>query len=147
MQFIFLIALISIEMSLGCVRYPKEVETNPAVKAQQFPAGSFDGKVKEYAEELLEQGCKIFRFDTFGSEAFWGDKLRLHEAIAGKDLGGIGSRPDAQGRAGPRSESRCRRRSPHPHGSAQSRLGESGEAGNHAGPPAGQCCGGHHGRV
>src|SRR5262249_56314991 len=32
----------------------------------------------------------IFRYDTFGSEAFWGDALQLHKAIAGEKNGGIG---------------------------------------------------------
>ena len=31
---------------------------------------------------VLEEGRQIFRFDTFGDEAFWGGSLRLHEAIA-----------------------------------------------------------------
>ena len=31
---------------------------------------------------LVEQGKSIFRFDTFGDEAFWTDSLRLHEVIA-----------------------------------------------------------------
>src|SRR4029079_7696315 len=31
-----------------------------------------------------------FRFDTFGDEAFWGDTLRLHEAIEGAAHGGVG---------------------------------------------------------
>lgn len=35
-------------------------------------------------------GRQIFRHDTFGSEAFWGDTLRLHEAIAGQANGGVG---------------------------------------------------------
>src|SRR5690606_4243256 len=39
----------------------------------------------------LKQGCQTFRFDTFGSERFWGDALRLHEAIAGESHGGVGS--------------------------------------------------------
>jgi mono/diheme cytochrome c family protein len=30
----------------------------------------------------LEEGRRIFRFDTFGDEAYWGGLLRLHEAIA-----------------------------------------------------------------
>jgi hypothetical protein len=34
---------------------------------------------------------EIFRYDTFGSEAFWGDQLQLHRAILGEKLGGIGS--------------------------------------------------------
>jgi len=29
----------------------------------------------------LEEGRRIFRYDTFGDEAFWGGALRLHEAI------------------------------------------------------------------
>jgi hypothetical protein len=39
----------------------------------------------------MEQGQKTFRFDTFGDEAFWGDSLKLHQAIAGSRLGGVGS--------------------------------------------------------
>ncbi len=42
------------------------------------------------AEALLNQGRRIFRFDTFGDEAFWGDSLRLHEAIEGAKFGGVG---------------------------------------------------------
>jgi hypothetical protein len=38
----------------------------------------------------LVEGRQIFRFDTFGDEAFWGDTLRLHEAIKGAALGGVG---------------------------------------------------------
>jgi len=38
----------------------------------------------------MEQGQKTFRFDTFGDEAFWGDALKLHQAIAGSKLGGVG---------------------------------------------------------
>jgi hypothetical protein len=39
---------------------------------------------------MLDQGRKIFRYDTFGSEAFWGDALQLHRAIAGTNNGGVG---------------------------------------------------------
>jgi cytochrome c553 len=39
---------------------------------------------------MLKDGRKIFRFETFGSEAFWGDTLELHKAIAGAKNGGIG---------------------------------------------------------
>ena len=31
---------------------------------------------------LVAQGQQIFRFDTFGDEAFWTDKLRMHEVIS-----------------------------------------------------------------
>jgi hypothetical protein len=39
---------------------------------------------------LIEEGRQIFRFDTFGDEAFWGDTLKLHQAIKGQKLGGVG---------------------------------------------------------
>ena len=39
---------------------------------------------------MLEEGRKTFRYDTFGSEAFWGDALQLHKAIAGEKNGGVG---------------------------------------------------------
>ena len=42
------------------------------------------------AANLVDEGRKIFRFDTFGNESFWGDSLRLHEAIAGINHGGVG---------------------------------------------------------
>jgi hypothetical protein len=42
------------------------------------------------SRELLNRGKRIFRFDTFGDQAFWGGALRLHKAIEGEKLGGVG---------------------------------------------------------
>jgi len=39
----------------------------------------------------VTEGRQIFRFDTFGDEAFWGDTLKLHQAIAGAAHGGVGA--------------------------------------------------------
>jgi hypothetical protein len=39
---------------------------------------------------MVEEGREAFRYDTFGDEVFWGDTLRLHEAIAGDANGGTG---------------------------------------------------------
>jgi hypothetical protein len=36
-----------------------------------------------FALDQIKDGRDIFRHDTFGDEAFWGDTLRLHEAISG----------------------------------------------------------------
>ena len=49
-----------------------------------------DSVIIDHAQRLFEQGRHIFRYDTFGDEAFWGDTLRLHQAIAGERLGGVG---------------------------------------------------------
>jgi len=42
------------------------------------------------ATDKVTQGQEIFRFDTFGDQVFWGGSLRLHEAIEGAALGGVG---------------------------------------------------------
>jgi len=42
------------------------------------------------AVQLVTQGRQIFRFDTFGDQVFWGGTLKLHQAIEGSALGGIG---------------------------------------------------------
>jgi hypothetical protein len=39
----------------------------------------------------FRQGKQIFRYETFGDEAFWGGKLGLHRAIAGEANGGVGA--------------------------------------------------------
>lgn len=42
------------------------------------------------AVETVREGRQAFRHDTLGSEAFWGDQLLLHQAIAGAANGGVG---------------------------------------------------------
>jgi hypothetical protein len=39
---------------------------------------------------MMEQGKQIFRYDTFGDEVYWTDKLKLHNAIQGSKFGGVG---------------------------------------------------------
>lgn len=49
-----------------------------------------DERVETNAQSMLVEGRNTFRNDTFGSETFWGDNLKLHRAIAGEANGGIG---------------------------------------------------------
>ena len=49
-----------------------------------------DKQISAHAQRLLDEGRRIFRFDTMGSESFWGDALQLHRAIAGEKNGGVG---------------------------------------------------------
>src|SRR5688500_9664061 len=51
---------------------------------------TIDALADTRAQQVLDSGRKIFRFDTFGDQAFWGDRLRLHQAIAGSRNGGVG---------------------------------------------------------
>lgn len=50
-----------------------------------------DEIVRAHADDLLQAGREAFRFDTFGDQVFWGDTLRLHQAIAGEANGGVGA--------------------------------------------------------
>ena len=50
----------------------------------------FDDVDRNDAERMMKEGQETFRFDTFGDEAFWGDTLKLHQAIEGAKLGGVG---------------------------------------------------------
>ncbi|WP_413943609.1 hypothetical protein [Bdellovibrio sp. HCB-162] len=50
----------------------------------------FDNAISSNSSKMLAEGRKIFRFDTFGSEKFWGDTLKLHQAIKGEKNGGVG---------------------------------------------------------
>jgi len=47
--------------------------------------------VKDNALLMIDQGRQTFRFDTFGDEAFWGDTIKLHQAIEGSKFGGVGA--------------------------------------------------------
>jgi len=51
---------------------------------------SDDGSSHQNAAKLIAQGRQTFRFDTFGDQAFWGGQLRLHQALEGAKLGGVG---------------------------------------------------------
>src|SRR5215203_3917481 len=59
------------------------------VRAQQQQT-EIDRQININAIQMVEQGRQIFRFDTFGDEAFWGDTLKLHLAIEGTKFGGVG---------------------------------------------------------
>jgi Cytochrome c len=49
-----------------------------------------DNLINAHAQRMLREGRSIFRYTTFGSEAFWGAALKLHRAIAGAQNGGFG---------------------------------------------------------
>jgi Cytochrome c len=63
---------------------------NLAAVAQAPALGEFDRAITQNAQQMLEEGRRIFRYDTFGSEAWWGDTLKLHQAIEGAKHGGVG---------------------------------------------------------
>ena len=83
-------------VGLACSTRPKGVSTDPAVKAQAA-RGDFDSAVDRNAEQMMREGKEIFRYDSFGSEAFWGGQLQLHKAILRDRKGGLGKGLSARG--------------------------------------------------
>src|SRR5258708_37228705 len=61
-------------------------------EASRKPHSENDRQIARHAQRMLEEGRRIFRFDRFGSEAFFGDALQLHQAIAGAKNGGAWGR-------------------------------------------------------
>jgi hypothetical protein len=62
--------------------------TTPA--SAQADGKAFGIAADKYAAQLLREGRQIFRYDTFGSEDFWGGQVKLHQAIQGQKAGGVG---------------------------------------------------------
>ena len=62
----------------------------PARVVDRRPVHGFDGAISASAAAMIDEGRQTFRFDTFGDETFWGDTLKLHQAIAGAANGGVG---------------------------------------------------------
>jgi hypothetical protein len=70
-----------------------QCSTKEKVRKEDDKSGNpnaFDAAIKRNADDLFEKGKAVFRFETFGDEAFWTDKLKLHQAIADSKHGGIG---------------------------------------------------------
>jgi hypothetical protein len=67
-----------------------EMPRESVAEADKAPLSGFDEVISKNAQRMMENGRQIFRFDTFGSEAFWGDALQLHRAIEGAKNGGVG---------------------------------------------------------
>lgn len=72
---------------VGCGMVGKASNTTPENKKA---VSTTDSLVGENVKRMIEEGKQTFRFDTFGDEAFWGDALKLHQAIAGEKQGGVG---------------------------------------------------------
>jgi len=83
------VLLIGLALMLGSLLRAAEQANAPP----KVPAGNLaenDRAITANAQKMIEEGRQVFRFDTFGSEAFWGDTLQLHKAIAGQKNGGVG---------------------------------------------------------
>jgi hypothetical protein len=65
------------------------VQDQPAQVSSPDDLQANDSVVRD-ARRMIRDGRQVFRYDTFGDEAFWGDALQLHRAIEGETFGGVG---------------------------------------------------------
>src|SRR5215208_3392322 len=72
------------------VLYLAVVVVNGTVAAVSGSASKHSKVAAGPSSRVLASGRRIFRFDTFGDQAFWGGALQLHRAIAGSKNGGVG---------------------------------------------------------
>ncbi|MGQ0568221.1 MAG: hypothetical protein ACT4P5_01620 [Armatimonadota bacterium] len=86
-----LMLVIVLGLSLaGVGAYVRFHLSSDSANAQQPSVTDFDQMVAQNAQQMLEEGKRIFRYETFGDEAYWSGTLRLHQAISGAKLGGVG---------------------------------------------------------
>jgi len=83
------VAALAVVALVQVARRPRAEHPGPDGSDKE-PVTRVDRDVRGNALRMLDEGRNTFRFDTFGDEAFWGDTLRLHEVIAGSELGGTG---------------------------------------------------------
>lgn len=89
--------LIRISLSFGCSLFILLVlfqcSTHKKARNTQDESGDrhwFNASIEENANDMLKKGRAVFRYETFGDEVFWTDKLQLQKIIADSSHGGIG---------------------------------------------------------
>lgn len=88
-----LIAALAVAL-LACMPLVGAARADSVAQAHQprkFRPDGLDRQIVANSVRLLKQGRQIFRYDTFGDEAFWGDQLHLQQAIEGAKNGGVGA--------------------------------------------------------
>ena len=82
-------AIFALVLLLAQRAYSGESRAATADQASQ-PLSQADLHIASHAVRSFQNGRQIFRYDTFGDEAFWGDTIKLHQAIQGTRFGGVG---------------------------------------------------------
>src|SRR5215813_23375 len=86
-KIVILFAVLITATAYSVVRSRAQRSDNPGRKEKEQ---RFDVQISENAGQMMDQGKQIFRYDTFGDEVYWTDKLKLHQAIQGSKFGGVG---------------------------------------------------------
>jgi hypothetical protein len=82
-RFLRLLPVAAALMLAGAILFNVSAVSKPGSRGGAARGSTFE-------QRLFNQGQRVFRFDTFGDQAFWGSTLQLHKAIEGSALGGVG---------------------------------------------------------
>ena len=83
-QYILAVSLLSVLAVACCEIAMSDDDDDEQVSTR------LDNKIDDHAQRMLIEGRQTFRFDTFGDESFWGDTIKLHQAIQGARFDGVG---------------------------------------------------------
>ncbi len=86
-QRLILILLAVASVAAICVFVFAQQQSGPSTNSS---LQRFDHTISKNSQRMVEEGKHTFRFDTFGDQEFWGDALKLHQAIEGSKFGGVG---------------------------------------------------------
>jgi hypothetical protein len=75
----------------GCAEKDDTPRESTAAASAELGLAGHEDALEQAVKFRLRSGKQIFRYETFGDEEFWGDKLKLHLAIAGERNGGVGA--------------------------------------------------------
>ena len=78
-----LVVYLAFVIANGTLAAVSRTETKPLGAAA-------DVRNAKSSRAMFLAGRRVFRYDTFGDQVFWGDALQLHRAIAGAKNGGVG---------------------------------------------------------
>jgi hypothetical protein len=84
-----LIAIVAFVAATGAAG-PSDAQSAAIIDDRTDASTAVDRAIDRQAAKTLAEGRHVFRFDTFGDEAFWGDTLELHQALQGTRFGGVG---------------------------------------------------------
>src|SRR5688572_26962415 len=84
------ILLLAAAMTVGLGYFADRSRADRSDDQSRGQEQGFDEQITKNAQQMMEQGKQIFRYDTFGDEVYWSDKLKLHHAIQGSKFGGVG---------------------------------------------------------
>ncbi|HUM46783.1 MAG TPA: hypothetical protein PLD84_07645 [Chitinophagales bacterium] len=84
------VSLILLMPAFFAVIIPNVQCSNSAAGEKKIVVKETEDPVSANAQKMIEEGRQIFRYETFGDEAYWSTALQLHNAIAGTKNGGSG---------------------------------------------------------